>query len=129
MDANEYILIDSNIIIYTGLGNQGQLRKWLKNYSPVVSAVSQIEVLGYWKLTKKDKYYFETFFSNLKVIPINEEVIEEAIALKQMKSKSLGDSIIAATAILENIPLLTANSKDFSSIKNLELIDLEKIQK
>lgn len=85
--------------------------------------------MGYWKLTKKDKYYFETFFSNLKVIPINEEVIEEAIALKQMKSMSLGDSIIAATAILENIPLLTANSKDFSSIKNLELIDLEKIQK
>lgn len=127
MDANEYILIDSNIIIYTGLVNQGRLRKWLKNYSPVVSAVSQIEVLGYRKLTEKDKHYFEAFFNNLKVIPINENVIKEAIALRQIKSMSLGDSIIAATAIIENIPLLTANSKDFSSVKNIELIDLEKI--
>lgn len=127
MDANEYILIDSNIIIYTGLVNQGRLRKWLKNYSPVVSAVSQIEVLGYRKLTEKDKHYFEAFFNNLKVIPINENVIKEAIALRQIKSMSLGDSIIAATAIIENIPLLTANSKDFSPVKNIELIDLEKI--
>ena len=36
---------------------------------------------------------------------------------------SLGDSIIAGTAITYELPLLTLNSKDFRHIENLILID------
>ena len=42
---------------------------------------------------------------------------------------SIGDAIIAATALSEALPLLTANIKDFKHIKELNLIGLEDIQK
>lgn len=36
---------------------------------------------------------------------------------------SIGDAIIAATAIIYELPLATANSKDFKHIENVELIN------
>ena len=50
-------------------------------------------------------------------------IILKSITLKQQKKLSLGDAIIAATAISENLSLLTANTKDFKHIEELELID------
>jgi predicted nucleic acid-binding protein len=35
----------------------------------------------------------------------------------------LGDAIIAATAIVRNLKLITNNTKDFLNIKNLKVID------
>lgn len=40
---------------------------------------------------------------------------------------SIADAVIAATALTEDIPFLTANVKDFRHIKELKLIDLEEI--
>ena len=40
---------------------------------------------------------------------------------------SLGDAIIAATAIYKKIPLLTNNTDDFKHIENLVLISLNDI--
>lgn len=40
---------------------------------------------------------------------------------------SLGDAIVAATAIVEDISFLTANAKDFKHLKDLDLIDLNEI--
>ena len=53
---------------------------------------------------------------SIKVIDVN---------LKQKYRLKLPDAIIAATAIVNQIPLITTDA-DFKSIKELELIFLEK---
>jgi predicted nucleic acid-binding protein len=50
-------------------------------------------------------------------------VIDEAIRLRQLRKISLGDSIVAATAIARHLTLATHNTDDFSWISGLALID------
>ena len=47
----------------------------------------------------------------------------QAIALRQQRRMGLGDAIIAATAIVHNLTLVTHNTEDFRWIANLELLD------
>jgi toxin FitB len=57
------------------------------------------------------------------VLPVNEDVIAQAILLKQAKKMSLGDAIIAATALVFNQPVVTRNTADFLHIPNLTVIN------
>lgn len=123
MVAPKAILLDSNIIIYTGLTQLSDLRNWLKSKRIFVSVISQLEVLGYHQLNAKDRRYFENFFKQSKVFNINLKTINEAILYRRQKSMSLGDAVIGATAKIHNLPLVSANLKDFKHIENIELIN------
>ena len=43
--------------------------------------------------------------------------------LRQQKKMSIGDSIVASTALLRGLALVTANTKDFQWIPELELLN------
>ena len=49
------------------------------------------------------------------------EVIDKAVALRQQKKITPGDSIIAATALLDNLTLITRNVDDFLQIPDLDI--------
>lgn len=89
-----------------------------------VSLISTIEVLGFSRLTSKDKLTFETYLASVEILPLGREVITEAIRLRQQRKRSLGDSIIAATALLYNLPVLTNNTPDFDDITGLKVISM-----
>ncbi len=117
------IILDSNVIIYFSDNRKKSLRSWLKHQALTVSAISQIEVLGFHKITETEKYLTTHFFSKCRVVENNPQIIQKSIHLRQQKKMSLGDAIMAATAITEKLPLVTANTQDFKHIKDLELID------
>jgi toxin FitB len=117
------MLLDSNTIIYAAIPEQKQLRKFLSQQAISVSAVSYVEVLGYHKLTPENQQYFEAFFKNIPLLPISEQVIQKASALRQQKKMSLGDALIAATALIHGLTLITSNVKDFEWIEDLSVID------
>ena len=117
------LLLDSNIVINSGLISSTELRNWLKLKNIAVSVISKLEVLGYHSLNNKDKIYFEAFFTECKIIEIDSTIINAAIYFRQLKSMSLSDAIIAATAKHYNLSLTTANTKDFKHIENLEIIN------
>ena len=56
-------------------------------------------------------------------MPLTNAVADEAIRLRQQRRIGLGDSIIAATAITNNLTLITRNIEDFHWIDGLELLD------
>ncbi len=123
------MILDSNIIIYAAMPENKKLRKYLKSNENnlTVSIISKLEVLGYHKLSKEEKELFLHFFASINIIPINDAIIEKAIQIKQTKKASLGDSIIAASAILFNQPLLTNNAEDFTNNQEIDLIPLKSI--
>jgi predicted nucleic acid-binding protein len=117
------ILADSNIIVYAAAGNNPNLTNWFIENSPAVSAISMVEVLGYHKLSATEKSSLENLFDSITIIYPTPEIFQTAISLRQQKSISLGDALIAATAIYHNLSLATHNTSDFKWIETIKLID------
>jgi predicted nucleic acid-binding protein len=117
------MLLDSNIIIYAAQPQYPQLREFIAERSPAVSALSYVEVLGYHQLTEEQRYYFEAFFQAAEVLPISQAVLIQAVALRQQRRMTLGDAIIAGTALVYNLTLVTRNVDDFRWITDLNLFN------
>lgn len=80
-------------------------------------------MLGYYKLTEENRLYFEEFFGVVEVLPISNAVLDRAVLLRQMKKMTIGDAIIAATALVYGRTLVTRNVGDFRWIAELTLIN------
>lgn len=115
------MLLDSNIVIYRSKGFP--IEEILGDGAVFASIITKVEVLGFTKLLKEEIKEFELFFNEIIILPVTDEIANLAIKLKQMKKISLPDSIIAATALLHKLPLVTANVDDFKWIKELKIIN------
>ena len=116
-------LLDSNIIIYATQPANDFLLQIVGAEDTAVSAISYVETLGYHSLTAKEKEILTGFFDNIPWLPVSEAVIRQAVSLRQTKKMSLGDSLIAATAIIHSCTLVTRNISDFDWIPNFALIN------
>lgn len=114
-------LLDTNILIYSGQAEFYFLRKLFSESNVFVSDITRIETLGFHKITDVEKDFFDDVFNVLPSIALSEEIIQKAITLKQMKKFPLGDALIAATAIVKELTLITVNIKDFKDISELKI--------
>jgi len=117
------MLLDSNIIIYAAQPEYVQLRRFIAERSPAVSAISYVEVLGYHRLSDHDRQYFEQFFHVARVLPISQAVLDQAVTLRQRKKMTLGNALIAGTALVHRLTLVTRNTDDFRWIQELILLN------
>jgi predicted nucleic acid-binding protein len=117
------MLLDSNIIIYAAQPPHVALRQFIAANAPAVSAVSYVEVLGYHGLTDPDRQALTQFFSAARMLPLDQPVLDQAVVLRQQKRMSLGASLVAATALVHGLTLLTKNVSDFSWVAGLKYLD------
>lgn len=120
------MILDSNIIIYANKPGYRALQLYLAARQPDLQAslISKIEVLGFPRITVADEQDLTAFMDAMAILPVDEAIITEAIRLRQQRKRSLGDSIIAATAFLYDLPVLTNNVTDFADIDGLQVIAL-----
>lgn len=90
----------------------------------IVSFVSYIEFLGYKDVTQT----MEDFIALADVIEINKSIVNQTISLRKTHRIKLPDAIIASTALVHNLTLISHNTRDFTNIKGLALIDPYKLQ-
>ncbi len=117
------MLLDSNIIIYSAKSEYGDLRTFLDENEYSVSSVSVIEVLGYHLLGDREREYLIKFFDAANLLSITSSIVNEAVRLRQIRRMGLGDAIVAATALVNELSLVTRNVSDFAWIEGLELIN------
>lgn len=117
------MLLDSNIIIYSTQPEFNSLRMLISEHSPSVSIISYIEVLGYYKLTDQERSLLEQFFDAAEILSLSDAIASVAVDLRQQRRMSLGDSIIAATALVYKKTLVTHNTSDFIWISGLSILD------
>ena len=83
--------------------------------------MTRIEALGFAGISPEEETSVFDFLNSCPAYALDDEVIEQAIRLRQQKKMKLGDAIIAATAIASGIPLVTRNEDDFKHIPGLDL--------
>jgi predicted nucleic acid-binding protein len=117
------MLLDSNLIIYAAQPEHGALRRFIARQAPYVSVISKVETLGYHKLGEDEERFLKEFFDAAEVLPVSQATVSIAIQLRQKRRMSLGDVLIAGSAIGYDLKLVTHNTADFAWIDALELID------
>ena len=116
-------LLDSNLLIYSALEAHEFLRPLALNTQNFVSIISKVETLGFHSLDAADAVYFQSLFALVTLLPVTPNVIETAIRLRQQRRMTLGDSLIAATALEFDLTLATHNVADFAPISKLTVFD------
>lgn len=116
-------LVDSNIIIYATKPDGSVFRQLLTDEVCMTSVVSKVEVLGYQGLKDTERHLLEELFETMPVLRITDSVVDKAIELRQARRMSLGDALIAATALHHDLMLTTRNTGDFVNIAGLKLRD------
>ena len=118
------MLLDTNIVIELFKGNLRVSAFFREQNVLSVCSVSVME-LYYGALDKRELNSIQQALRAFLIVHIDEEISAEAVALIAKYAKSHGlaipDSIIAATAIIKQMPLCTLNLKDFRYIAGLEL--------
>jgi predicted nucleic acid-binding protein len=117
------MLVDSNILIYAAQPVHAQLRQFIAVHAPTVSAVSYVEVLGYHQLDDEARQYLEAFFRLAQVLPLSQAVLDQAVVLRRQRKMSLGDALVAGTALAHGLTLVTRNVEDFQWIQGLSLLN------
>lgn len=117
------ILLDSNLLIYSAQDEFTFLRVLIQDEGTYLSAVSKLETLGYNRLSIEERTYFENLFKSATVLSITNAVVDKAVELRQQRKMSVGDCIIATTALLNGYALYTNNTKDFLHIPGLTVVN------
>lgn len=124
----ERILIDTDILIDAGRNINTAIEKikeLSKNKTVCISVITQMEMLVGCE-NKREQRIVEKYLNNFEIISITEQISEKAYELLSKYRLSHGllipDSLIAASAVIENIPLISKNQKDYKYISDLELI-------
>lgn len=115
--------LDSNIVIYSVQPAFDWLRAEITSQPFAISQATRVEVLGWHQITPEDKLDLEEFLSTGTLLSITDAVADKAIELRQQKRMSLGDALIAATALLHNCELATRNTDDFKHVPGLTLFN------
>jgi len=70
-----------------------------------------------------ERRYFAAFFAEARILPLSQPVLDEAVRLRQAKKIKLGDSLVAGTALLHDLTLVTRNVDDFIGIDGLRILN------
>jgi predicted nucleic acid-binding protein len=112
MDTNVVIGYLSNQIPATGASAIDQL-------PGIISVITRIELLGWYRASPAQLAKLKPFIDSSQVYDLNEEIIQQTIALRQQYKIKLPDAVVAATAQVYNHTLITRNTADFKNIIGL----------
>ncbi|MBA2495071.1 MAG: type II toxin-antitoxin system VapC family toxin [Acidobacteria bacterium] len=117
-------LIDTNIFIALLKGN-AKLKSFVETLACAIDTIVYVELIQGAK-NKAEVRKIEKYLTRFELIHFNKIISQRAIKLIRSYSKShglmLGDAIIAATCLENNLTLITYNAKDFRFINGLKIL-------
>ena len=123
----EKILVDSCIFIDIFRGNR-QLYQDLLKQKVFLNSIVYMELIQ-GSRDKIELKRINRFLKDFKILPITQKISKKSMELMKTYSNSHGllipDALIAATALIKNLPLWTFNRRDFQFIDRLILFELD----
>ena len=120
------MIYDTDILIWVQRGSEKAAKLIEKDGNRYLSIQSYMELLQGAK-NKSDHKYVKDFICEFEfsILPLTENIghraliyVEEYALSSNMRA---GDAIIAATAVENNLPLVSSNVKHFKVVKELQL--------
>lgn len=121
-----YLLDTNTVINFLGasLPVAGmQLLNTTVDDNPIVSIITKIETLGFNFKSMEEQTIVEMFINGSTVIDLSDDIVSKTIEIRKTKKIKLPDAIIAATALVYDLVLISRNTSDFTNIDGLKVID------
>jgi len=116
MDSNAVIDYLGNLLPVAGA-------RFMDGLAPAISIVTRMEVLGWHNASATQIATLSSFIKASIVYAIEEDIVLSTILLRQPYRLKLPDAIIAATALVHYLTLLSRNTSDFKNIEGLTVIN------
>jgi len=121
-------LWDTNTVIYYLQNNfpeakQAMMSNIINNYQPAISVITQIELLCWKSATNDDTILLNNFISDNVIFELDNEIKLKTIEIRKAFSIKLPDAIIAATAIIMDLSLISFDNRGFKKIPSLDLLN------
>ena len=124
--GKKYLLDSNTVIDYIACLHPEKNRRWLDRIIDVeinVSVITKLEVLSF-DPDKDDNYsILVEFFDAANIFDLTDEIVNTTIHIRQKQKIKLPDAIIASTALVNELILVTRNTKDFNNIPYLEVVN------
>jgi len=123
MNGNNSFLIDTNVIIYS-TQDVLNFNDFVKNEDDLyISSITYIEALGFPFQDRNEEKKVTKFCDTFERIFLTKEIEKQTILIRKSCKIKLPDAIIAATAIVHNLTLVTHNTDDFKNIQGLKILN------
>lgn len=95
----------------------------LSNSVVAISAITEIELLCWRTTSKKDIQVLQSFIDDSLVFELDKDIKLKTVNIRKKHKIKLPDAIIAATALVHDLTLLTNNVRDFKTIPELTFLN------
>lgn len=95
----------------------------VKIEKPVISVITEIELLCWKTANESDLQVLKNFINETTVIELDRNIKLKTADIRKNYLIKLPDAIIAATAFVYDLSLITHNYKDFENISGLRIVD------
>ena len=118
-------LMDTNAVIgFLGGNIPGNAKTKLSAVVPAISVITSIELFSSNNTPRKEIAQLNAFVKAAVIYNfIDQAIVAQAIHIRKAYKTKTPDAIIAATAMVNGLTLITRNVKDFRLIENLEVIN------
>jgi hypothetical protein len=124
-------LVDTNIVTKTLRGllpNNGMAFMSSVLVTPInLSVINRIELLGWLPADLDFAADLALFVTSSREFDLTEPIIQQTIDIRRKAKIKLPDAIIAATAIVNNLTLLSDNDVDFLRVPRLKYLNPAKL--
>ena len=121
-----FYLIDNNVIsnYFSNSYSQSMMHFVADVFdsTPTISIITQIEALSLVDKNKTKEKILKEFILDSTIINLSSDIVNECIKIRRSRKIKTPDAIIAATAIVLNLILITSD-EDFQGIQNLQLFN------
>ena|SRR6184192_2730331 len=121
-------LWDTNTVIYYLQKHFTEVQEKLidnviNEFQPAISVITEIELLCWKTATDSDLVILQSFIADCVVFGLEQDIKLETIDIRKRSRLKLPDAVIAATALVNRLTLISRNTSDFKKVTSLQLLD------
>jgi|SRR3989304_5541185 len=121
--GKEYLIDTNSVIDYLDNKLPEKANVLIDGIDSKISVITRMELLAWPGASEQQIFILNEFINASEVFALEEPVILKAIEIRKAHKTKLPDAIIAATALVNELTIITRNTKDFDKIEGLEVVN------
>jgi predicted nucleic acid-binding protein len=121
--GKEYLIDTNSVIDYLHDKLPDNANKLIEGIASKISVITRMELLSWPGASDEQTLVLKEFIKASEEFNLEESIILRAIDIRKTYKTKLPDAIVAATALINNLAIITRNTKDFDKIEGLEVLN------